>query len=108
MAAGKLGAAALTTANVDTAIYTVPASTVATVSISACNKGAAAAKVRIAVGVGSAGAPTAADFLEYDTSVPANGVLERSGVVCSAGEKVFVRASTADVSVRVHGFEEAA
>lgn len=106
MAAGKLGAAALTTANSDIAIYPVPASTVATVNISVCNKGSASAKVRIAIGTGSA--PAAGDFLEYDTTVPANGVLDRTGVVCSAGEKVFVRASTTDVCVRVHGFEEAA
>ena len=103
MAAGKLGNAVLPT-NTDTVLYTVPANVVATVNINICNKGAATAKVRLAIAANAA--PGAAEYLEYDTALPANGVLERTGIVCSAGEKVVVRADTADVAVRVHGFEE--
>lgn len=103
MAAGKLGNAALA-ANADTVLYTVPASVVATVNVSFCNKGAASAKVRLAVAANAA--PAAAEYLEFDTVIPANGVLERTGIVCSTTEKVVARADTADVAVRVHGFEE--
>lgn len=105
MAAGKLGAADLGAA-VDTLLYTVPASTVTTLNIRASNRNPSAIKVRIAIGTG--GAPAAADYIDYDVAVAANGILEDTGIVCSAGEKVWVRSDLANVSVRVHGFEEAA
>lgn len=105
MPSGKLGAATLV-ANTDTELCTVAAGKVATVSVSVCNRSGGTAKLRIAVGTG--GAPAAGDYIEYDTPVPSPGVLERSGIVVGAGEKVFIRSDAAGVDVRVHGFEEAA
>jgi hypothetical protein len=105
MASGKLGAADLA-ANTDTLLYTVPASTVATVNVRIANRNASAVKVRVAIGIGAS--PEVKDYMEYDISIPANGILEDTGIVCSAGEKVWVSSDTASVSVRVHGFEEAA
>lgn len=104
MASGKLGSAALT-ANTDTTVYTVPASTVATVNIAVVNRGTSAATVNVAIA--SSGTPANADYVEYGVSVPASGILERTAIVAGAGEKVVVRSSTSDCSVRVHGFEEA-
>ena len=104
MASGNLGSAALA-ANADTLLYTVPAGKVTTLNINCCNRdSAASAKVRIAIGVGAN--PANADYIEYDAPVLGNGVLERSGIVCGAGEKVWVRADTPNVSTRIHGFEE--
>lgn len=103
MTAGKLGSAALA-ANTDTALYTVPANVVATVNVSICNRGATTTKVRLAVSANTT--PEAGEYLEYETTLPANGVLERTCIACSAAEKVVVRADTPNVSVRVHGFEE--
>lgn len=104
MASGNLGSAALS-ANADTLLYAVPAGKAATLNINCCNRDpAASTKVRIAVGVGVA--PVDGDYIEYDTVVPANGVLERTGIVCGGGERVWVRATTAAVSVRVYGFED--
>ena len=103
MASGKLGTANLD-ADADTLVYTVPASTVATINIRVANRNAAAAKIRVAIGTGAN--PTAADYIDYDISVPANGILEDTGLVCSAGEKVWVTSNVANVSARVHGFEE--
>lgn len=104
MASGNLGAAALA-AGADTLLYIVPAGKTATVNINCCNRDSASgAKVRLAIGTG--GAPANGDYIEYDCAVPINGVLERTNIVCSAGEKVWARADTANVSVRVHGFEE--
>ena len=105
MASGKLGSANLA-AGADMLVYTVPASTVATINIRVANRNAAAAKVRVAIGTGAS--PDAADYIDYDISVPANGILEDTGLVCSAGEKIWVRSDVANVSVRVHGFEEVA
>lgn len=104
MASGRLGKANLA-ASVDTDVYTVPASMVATCNVAFCNRGADPVTVRLAVRSGAIGN---ADYLEYDTLVPANGVLERTGIVVGSGEVVTVRANTATVSVRVHGIEEAA
>ena len=106
MASGKLGAADLPAGGVETLLYTVPASTVATVNIRIANRNTAAAKIRVAIGTGAS--PSATDYFDYDVSVPANGILEDTGIVCSSGEKVWVRSDVSNVSVRVHGFEEVA
>ncbi|WP_067096202.1 hypothetical protein [Marinomonas atlantica] len=101
---GLLGKAALV-ADTDTEIYTVPANTVTTLSVLIVNRGTDSAKFRVAIT--DAVSPAAADYIEYDATIPvAGGVFERTGLVCSAGEQVFVRSSTANCSVRVNGFEQ--
>lgn len=105
MPSGRLGKAALA-ANNDNTLYTVPAGTVATATVSLCNRGPDNAQVRLAVTMTAAPANT--DYLEYDASIPAGGVLERTGLVCTEGERIIVRSTTGNVTARVHGFEEAA
>ena len=105
MSSGKLGSADLVAA-ADILLYTCPALKLATVNINLCNRGTVATTVRIAIGTG--GAPAATDYLEYETPLPGPGVLERTGIVMSAGEKLWVRAVLATVSARAHGFEEPA
>lgn len=102
MAQGKLGSANLS-AGVDTLVYTVPAGMSATANIRIVNRNTDTAKVRVAVGTGLS--PAAADYIDYDVAIPPSGILEDTGVVCSAGEKIWVRSDVASVSVRVHGFE---
>ena len=106
MASGKLGAADLPAGGAETLLYTVPALTLGTVNVRFANRNAASSAVRLAIGSGAS--PAAADYLSYDQLLPANGILEDTGIVCSAGEKVWARSSVANVSVRVHGFEETA
>ena len=105
MASGNLGSADLT-ATTDTLLYTVPASSLATLNIRVANRNSTTVAIRVAIGTGAS--PAVKDYIDYDLPVPANGVLEDSGIVCSAGEKVWAYSSMAGVSVRVHGFEEAA
>lgn len=102
MASGKLGSANLLAA-ADTLIYTVPALKIATVNVRFSNRNATAVKVRLAIGTG--GAPTVADYIDYDVPMTANGILEDTGMVLSAGEKVWARSDTANVSIRAHGME---
>lgn len=105
MASGKLGAVDLT-ANTYATVYTVPASTVSTLNIAIVNRGSTEASVRVALTT-EATTPALADFIEYDVGIPGTGgVLERSALVAGAGEKVMVRSTSGDASVRVHGFEE--
>ncbi|MBW4056700.1 MAG: hypothetical protein HIU83_15130 [Proteobacteria bacterium] len=104
MASGLLGKAALTAAT-NTSIYTVPAATVATVNVNMVNTSAASIAVRLSIGTA---VPATADYIEYDTIIPANGVLERSGLVMSTAEVLVARAEAAGISIRVYGFEEVA
>lgn len=103
MASGKLGTSA-PSASTNTTVYTVPASTLATLSINVVNRGTGNANVNIALTTSAS--PANADYIEYGVEVLPNGVLERSGIVASALEKVIVNSTTADCTFRVHGFEE--
>ncbi|WP_295855185.1 hypothetical protein [uncultured Xylophilus sp.] len=107
MPSGKLGAALLAAA-ADTLLCTGEPDKVTTLTVSLCNVGGATAKVRLAVGTGAA--PAAADYLEYDPPInPGSPPLERTGIVISAGEKVWVRSDVAaTIAARAHGFVEAA
>lgn len=100
MPSGLWGKADLAT-GVDTQIgAAVGAGNIATLNIRFCNRNIGTAKYRVAIGAG--GAPAAADYITYDKEI-----IEDVGIVLSAGEKVWVRSDLANVSVRVHGFEEA-
>jgi hypothetical protein len=104
MSSGILGKAALA-AGTNTNLYTVPAGKVTTANINLCNRTSASVTVRIAI---RSTVQTDADYIEYDTTLPANGVLERTAIVLAAGEIITVYASADGVSARVHGFEESA
>lgn len=105
MASGRLGVAALA-ANTDTTVYTVPAGTIASCNVALVNRGTTDAVCNVAFA--TSGTPTTAEFVEFGVKIPANGILERTAIVAGAGERVVVRSSTANVTVRVHGFEEVA
>lgn len=104
MASGRFGKADLT-ANTDVDVYTVPVGVVATANVNLCNRTGAAIKARIAI---RSGTLADSDYIEFDANIPANGVLERTGIALAAGEVITCRANAAGVSVRVHGFEEVA
>ena len=102
MATGRLGTADLAAAT-NTTVYTCPSSTFAVVTVSVCNRGASAANIRVAVA--SSATPGNAEFLEFDTSISAKGVLERTGIVMDAGKLLVVRSSATDVNAVVYGIE---
>ena len=102
MATGILGTADLAAAT-DTTLYTVPADTLSVVTVNICNRSSSAATVRIAVS--SSGTPADADYIEYDSQVTANGVLERTGIVLDASKVVVVRSNAINVSAVCLGIE---
>lgn len=104
MATGRLGTADLTAAT-NTTLYTCPVDTFAVITVSVCNRGSTAVNVRIAVC--DSATPTNAEFLEFDTSLSANGVLERTGIVVDAGKLVVVRSSAVNVNAVAYGIETA-
>lgn len=102
MATGILGQSAPAAATYTT-VYTVPAATTATFNISASNTTTGTITARIAVA--SAATPTSSEFLEYDTPIVGNGVLERGGIVAQAGERVVVYGAVTGLSFSVYGYE---
>ena len=105
MRSGRLGVAALA-ANTDTTVYTVPAGLLASCNIAIVNRGSVDAVVNVAIA--TTGTPSTDEYVEFGVTIPANGILERTALVAEAGERVVVRATTADVTVRVHGYERTA
>lgn len=103
MANGILGQSS-PTATTNTTVYTVPAGTTSTFSVSICNRGSSSITARLAVA--STATPSDSEWFEYDAAIPANGVLERTGIVAQAAERVVVYVSAATASVSVYGFEE--
>lgn len=106
MATGRLNGVDLTTTSA-TSVYTCPVTTFSVVSVSICNRTALAVTVRLALTT-TGSTPATTDYLEYDSSLSANGVLERTGIVMAAGNQLVVTAGTGNaVSVVVVGIETA-
>ena len=102
MATGRLGVADLSAAT-DTTLYTVPANTFSVVTLNIVNRGATAATVRVAVS--ALATPANSEYIEFDTSLSAKGVLERTGIVIDAGKLLVVRSSATSVNAVVYGIE---
>lgn len=103
MATGRLGAEDLP-ATTDRTVYTCPADTFAVVTLSVVNRNTSAARaIRVALSTGST--PNDADWIEYDTSLLSKGVLERTGIVLAANQRIIVQADGTDCSAVVYGIE---
>jgi hypothetical protein len=103
MATGILGQSN-PAANTNTTVYTVPSATTATFNVSITNQGSGATTVNLAIA--ATGTPATSEFIEFGTVIPANGVLERGGIVAQSAKNVVVRCGTANCSVSVYGFEQ--
>lgn len=102
MATGILGRQDLA-AGADTTLYVVPADTFAVITVSLANRDTQNRAVRVAIS--DSATPDNADFIEYDTALIGNGVLERAGLVVDAGKYVIVRSNSTAVSAVAYGIE---
>lgn len=102
MATGILGRIDLTATDDDT-LYVVPDTTFSVVAINITNKTTASVTVNIALS--DTASPATADYIEYETELLANGVLERTGICLDAGKYVLVRSSATGVNAVAYGIE---
>jgi hypothetical protein len=102
MATGRLGVADLDAA-VNTTLYTVPGDTFAVISVNLCNRSNQAVNVRMAVSAGPS--PSNAEYIEFDTELLGKGVLERTGIIMNATQRLVVYSNAAGVSAVAFGIE---
>ena len=102
MASGVYGKADVSSASTWTEVVAASAGTkVATLNV--VNRQGAATTVRVALR-DAVGNVTDADCIEYDVSLPANGVLERTGIVLDSSNGLHVYAPAA-VSAVAYGID---
>lgn len=102
MASGVYGKSDLTAATW-TEIVAPPASGVKVTTLNIVNRTDANRKIRVALSADTT--ITDDEYIEYDVVLPANGVLERTGIVCSANNGLYVYADGADVSAVAYGMD---
>lgn len=104
MASGRLGTQNITSTNTNIQLYQVPSGQNASVTINVCNRGTSAAAIRIALTDSTT--PDLSEWVDWDAVVQPNESYQRTGVVLSSGQYVYVRSDQANISVNVYGFEE--
>jgi hypothetical protein len=105
MATGRLGIANITT-TANTTVYTVPATTFSVVSVNIVNR-SSSTPVLIKLAVAGSATPGLDEWIEFNSSLVANGVLERTGIVMDSAKVLVVQTDTATpaLSVVVYGIE---
>jgi hypothetical protein len=102
MANGRLGAQNLAAAS-NTTVYTCPVDTFAVVTINVTNRATTSRNVRVALSTTTS--PSTAEYIEYDVELLGNGVLERTGIVLSAGQNIVCFSNSTDCNAVVYGIE---
>lgn len=105
MATGRLGVSAIPagTSGAGTVVYTVPSGYYSVFSISITNRNTTPVTIRVALSTSDT--PNNEDYIEYDTSLIAKGVFERTGLVAQAGLNIVIYSSAASVGATVYGIE---
>lgn len=87
-----------------TSCYAPTPDTFGVVTLNITNKNSTSIRVRVAVAT-DPNIPAAGEYLEYQTEVLPNGVLERTGLVIQAGRTVYCYSTDTNTDVVVYGIE---
>jgi hypothetical protein len=101
MASGTLGQASLAAAT-NTTVYTVGATPTV---LNAEMVNTTGYMVAVNLSVSASATPAASEYLEYQTIIPAYGVLERGGIVATSGKLIVAFSTVAGVAVNIYGYE---
>ena len=104
MASGVYGKVDMSSATTWTEIVAAPATGVKVVTVSVANRTAAAINVSLALR-DTAGGVTDADQIESGVALPANGVLERTGIVLDSSNGLHAYASAVGTTVVAYGMD---
>lgn len=90
-----------------TLLYTVPAGNYGVYNISFSNSGATPANIRLFIGASTAAVSgqVASECFEFQTSVAAYGVFERTGLVIQAGANIIISSSGTTMNANIYGIE---
>jgi hypothetical protein len=102
MPSGRL-AAVESIAGIDILIYQAPGGRAFNVTVRICNRNKSDALIRLALTSGGPGTLIPADYLEYDTIIRANGLIERSVISMAQYQSLIGYSDIANVSFQVGG-----
>ncbi len=103
MASGVYAKVDVSSASTWTTVVAPPAAGVKVATVTLCNRTGSNLSVRLALAATTS--VTDSDVIEYDTTIPANGVLERTGIVLDTSNGLQVYASAAGLTAVAYGID---
>jgi len=88
-----------------TLLYSVPTGYYGVYNISFTNTTNATVTIRMYIGASTTGSPVPSEAYEYQTSIVAYGVFERTGVVAGPGANFVVSSGGSATNVNIYGIE---
>ena len=106
MASGVYGKVHISSASTWTEVVAPPTGTDTKVTtLSLCNSDAAATTVSVSLSDTAGNAGNNGNQIEFNAALPANGVLERTGIVLSASNGLYVSAGNTSVMAVAYGID---